>query len=149
MSNTLKKITTRAKQIRKAHPSMAWKNAVKKAGAEYRAGKIGAVRKKAKTKFRQTGTSKTAADKQRTARRPGKRKSASGKVYYERRKNRSDVPFSLSGISSGKLGGELKKRLKEKLAMALLRRDLAISRTIRNKYADEAYYLKQQLKRLS
>jgi hypothetical protein len=46
-SNALKKITTRAKQIRKAHPGTSWKGAVKKAGAEYRAGKKPAKRKKA------------------------------------------------------------------------------------------------------
>jgi hypothetical protein len=39
----------------------------------------------------QTGKSKTAADKKRTALKPGKRKSRSGKIYYETRKNRSDV----------------------------------------------------------
>lgn len=41
MANTaLKKITTRAKAIRRAHPGKAWKTAVKEAGREYRSGKI-------------------------------------------------------------------------------------------------------------
>ena len=39
---------------------------------------------------RQTGKSKTSADKQRRAKPPGKRKSPSGGHYYERRRNRSD-----------------------------------------------------------
>lgn len=39
-SSTLKKITARAKQIRKGSKTITWKTAVKKAGAEYRAGKI-------------------------------------------------------------------------------------------------------------
>lgn len=39
---------------------------------------------------RQTGRSVTSIDKKRKAMSPGKRKSKSGKVYYEYRKNRSD-----------------------------------------------------------
>jgi hypothetical protein len=46
-ANALKKITTRAKQIRRAHPGTSWKGAVKKAGAEYRSGKKAPARKKA------------------------------------------------------------------------------------------------------
>jgi hypothetical protein len=38
----------------------------------------------------QIGTSKTSYDKKRHALKPGKRISRTGKVYYERRKNRSD-----------------------------------------------------------
>lgn len=52
MSNTLKKITARAKQLRKASPKMEWKTAVKKAGAEYRAGAKKKVTKKAAPKKR-------------------------------------------------------------------------------------------------
>ena len=40
---------------------------------------------------RQTGTSNTARDKQRKAIAPGKRRSKKGKIYYEYRKNRTDV----------------------------------------------------------
>jgi hypothetical protein len=45
-ANALKKITTRAKQIRKKQPGKSWKSAVKQAGAEYRAGNKKPVRKK-------------------------------------------------------------------------------------------------------
>lgn len=45
-ATALKKITTRAKQIRKKHPGKSWKAAIKQAGAEYRGGKISGVRKK-------------------------------------------------------------------------------------------------------
>lgn len=64
-STTLTKITARAKQIRKAHPKMAWAAAVKKAGAEYRAKKPAAkktakrVAKKATPKKRVSGSPKT------------------------------------------------------------------------------------------
>lgn len=40
---------------------------------------------------RQTGTSKAKYDNKRTAKSPGKRISKNGKVYYEYRKNRTDV----------------------------------------------------------
>lgn len=44
-----------------------------------------------KKSSRQTGTSKLKADKKRKALPPGKRISKNGNVYYEYRKNRSDV----------------------------------------------------------
>lgn len=52
MSNQLKKITTRAKQIRKRKPGMKWTSAIKQAGAEYRKGSLGSatVSKPRKTK---------------------------------------------------------------------------------------------------
>ncbi len=40
MSAALKKITTRAKQIRRMHPNKSWAACIKAAGADYRAGKI-------------------------------------------------------------------------------------------------------------
>ena len=46
---------------------------------------------------RQTGTSKTTRDLKRQALPPGRRVSAAGNVYYERRKNRSDKPGQLAG----------------------------------------------------
>lgn len=45
----------------------------------------------------QTGRSNTAKDMTRRAKSPGKRTSSTGKVYYERRANRSDKPGSLLG----------------------------------------------------
>jgi hypothetical protein len=48
---------------------------------------------------RQVGKSNTAKDLSRTAKAPGKRISAKGKTYYERRANRSDKPGSLMGGS--------------------------------------------------
>jgi len=43
-----------------------------------------------KATTRQTGRSDLARDRQRKAMRPGKRRSRTGRVYYETRKNRSD-----------------------------------------------------------
>jgi len=44
-----------------------------------------------KATTRQTGRSDLARDRQRKAMQPGKRRSASGRIYYETRKNRSDL----------------------------------------------------------
>ena len=44
-----------------------------------------------KATYKQTGTSSTNRDKKRKAMQPGKRRSASGRIYYETRKNRSDL----------------------------------------------------------
>ena len=48
---------------------------------------------------RQTGTSNKVKDVKRKALAPGKRKSATGKSYTERRANRSDKPGSLTGVN--------------------------------------------------
>lgn len=47
---------------------------------------------------RQTGRSSARADKRNSAKAPGKRRSKSGSVYSERRKNRSDKPGTLLGV---------------------------------------------------
>ena len=46
---------------------------------------------------KQTGTTNKAADIKRKAKAPGKRTSATGKVYTETRKNRTDKPGTLLG----------------------------------------------------
>jgi hypothetical protein len=53
-----------------------------------RSKKIG--RRVLKASTRQTGKSHTKRDAKRKAMQPGKRRSASGKIYYEYRKNRTD-----------------------------------------------------------
>jgi len=54
---------------------------------------------------RQTGTSKTTRDLKKRALAPGRRVSATGRVYYERRKNRSDKPGQLAaGSDLSRLG---------------------------------------------
>jgi hypothetical protein len=55
------------------------------------------VTKKSATTY-QTGSSNKIKDESRKALPPGKRKSASGKTYTERRTNRSDKPGSLLGV---------------------------------------------------
>src|ERR1700744_6164196 len=63
-ANALKKITTRAKEIVRKAPGTKWANAVKKAGAEYRAGKISGVKKKSARKV--SGTKKKISTRKRS-----------------------------------------------------------------------------------
>lgn len=154
MSNALKKITTRAKQLRKKHPNSKWTSLIKKAGAEYRNGKLGSatrkkVAKKKRSPNRQTGTSSTVYDKRRSARAPGKRRSASGRSYTERRKNRSDAPGKLTGVSASTLKSELKNRYKESLGKQLVRRELAPNKRARKKVQKQVLATKLQLRKLN
>jgi hypothetical protein len=101
MANTaIKTIGKRAKELyRKSGKKKKYMACVKEASAEYRAGKIGAKTKV--NKYRQTGTSNRKNDRDRSARPPGARIPKGGKkvTYYERRKNRSDVPGKLTGTA--------------------------------------------------
>lgn len=124
---------------------MQWKNAIKKAGAEYRSGKIGKVKKK---KSYQTGRSNKKADSQRKAKRPGARRSASGKKYTERRKNRSDAPGMLTGITTGTLAAILRRRKRSELANALLRRETATTQKGYNAAKKAVIIKRSELNRL-
>ncbi len=61
-------------------------------------------KRKPLTKFRQAAPSNPRysprLDKKRKAKAPGKRRSASGRTYYERRVDHSDVPFRMTGLPS-------------------------------------------------
>lgn len=59
-------------------------------------------KRRAKDPYRQIGKSNTLRDIQREAQLPGYRVSKSGRVYYERRKNRSD---RYGYVYVGKKGG--------------------------------------------
>ncbi len=139
----LKQITTRAQAIRRKHPGKSWRHCVEQASREYRTGhKIGKV--KPVKKYRQTGTSNRKNDEQRTARVPGKRKSAAGNTYYERRKNRSDRPGSITGNLS-----RLKEHYFWKLANALAKAASAKTKRDKNKWRKAAAGWKAKLKKIS
>jgi hypothetical protein len=91
-------ISKKAKKIRR--PGETWQSAIKRASKMV---KVGSVKKAKPKKSYQTGTSKKIVDERKRAKPPGKRivKTASGKhAYYERRKNRSDMPGSLTGVAA-------------------------------------------------
>jgi len=56
------------------------------------------IRQSITTSAKQTGTSNLLYDKRKKAKAPGKRISESGNTYYEYRRNRSDLPGSLTGL---------------------------------------------------
>lgn len=68
LGSALKKITTRAKQLKKKNPGKKWKTLVKQAGAEYRSGKLKKKRKVARVG--KVKSKKTKAPRRRSVKRP-------------------------------------------------------------------------------
>lgn len=87
----------KAKGLYKTGRYSTFADAVK--AAYKKPGKVGTAKRK-KPKPYQTGKSNAVADRSIKARPPGKRKSKSGRVYTERRKNRSDMPGKLTGVTA-------------------------------------------------
>lgn len=96
MAKTTKKPTAKQLAARKKFAAMA-KARAKAAKAKKLTAKKTTVKK---TSTYQTGTSNKLSDSRKKAQGPGKRVSVDGNVYYERRKNRSDMPGSLTGIGA-------------------------------------------------
>jgi hypothetical protein len=150
MSNHLKKITARAKQIRKAHPAMKWTNAIKQASREYRGGSVGAVKKKSAN--RQTGTSNKQYDVKRSARPPGARipRGGSKVTYYERRKNRSDKPGTVTGTKTvSQLKAMMLAKLKEDMGKQLLKKECATSAKAFRSAGQKIIELRKQINKIS
>lgn len=118
-----------AKSISNKHKGLSWQQCIKRAAKQNR----------------QTGTSNKKRDKARKAKAPGKRKSSTGKVYYERRKNRSDKRGHVTGISLPKLRSEMKEQIKLSLGKLLVSRTLAKTKTAAKKIGKRIAPLKRQL----
>lgn len=145
--NALKKITTRAKQLQKKHPSTAWKTLVKRAGLEYRQGKLG--KSEPRVKSRQTGSSNTKRDKLRKALAPGKRTTAHGTTYTERRKNRSDKPGTLTGVSLASLKAAAKKKINDQIDKLVVKKFREAKKRARVKIQRQITEAKAQLRKFS
>lgn len=159
MAYTVTLISKRAKQIR--HKNEPWTEAIERASKQLKKeGKIG----KTKSSTRQTGHSNKKRDQKRHAKAPGKRKSKSGRTYYERRKNRSDVPGSMTGnttksrthtdynanevnISVGGLKSALRKKYEEKLKDLFLRKEKAKLKREKNKLQKQITATRSELKK--
>jgi uncharacterized protein YeeX (DUF496 family) len=126
MSNHLKQITARAKQLRRAHPSMKWIVAIKTASAEYRGGKRSAPKKKATVR-------KKAAPKKRRA-----HKAIAGPTV--RRK--------VSGESISGLKSKLKDHYKNQLGKELVKRDLSTKKREKSKLTKKITEIRNHLKKL-
>jgi hypothetical protein len=129
---TVQQISRHAKRTRK--PGEAWLTAIKRSSRELKSGKKSAKKAaskkrrkvsgvKKKRKVYQTGSSSKHYDQMKTAKAPGKRKSKSGRIYTERRKNRSDLPGKLTGI--GAIKSKLRNHYEQQLAGGLLAREKA------------------------
>jgi hypothetical protein len=152
MSSVIEKISKRAKQIRAKKPGMKWQSAIKQASKELR-GKAPKKKaaKKRKVSSHQTGKSSTLHDERFAAKAPGKRivKTAKGShVYYERRKNRSDKPGSLSGITASRLKSELKQRLEDKLGKTFVQKSNATTKRVKNKLQKVITATRREIKKL-
>lgn len=139
MSTTLKKITAKAKQLRIKNKKLSWRDAVKKASIELR---------KDKKIPTQTGGSSIKADRRRKALPPGKRKSASGKIYYERRKNRSDVKGTLQGINEKQLIGAIKEKVNGTMGKAFIMLNEAKTKREKNEMKKIISECKKKLRKL-
>ncbi len=101
---TKKQGTGSTKKTIRKHEGINQRTGKLKKGYKYGAnGRIVKVQTPAQ-KVRQTGSTHRAEDFQRQAKRPGKRVSANGKTYYERRANRSDKGKLLAPIDGGTYG---------------------------------------------
>lgn len=126
-----------AKKIRRKHPRMPWQTAVKKAG------------RSVKRRNRQTGTSNKKRDERIHSKRPGKRKSRTGKTYYERRKNRSDVPGHLTGMSISTLKRTIRQKVEDTLGKKMVSRIKAHGVRAKNRIGKEITKLRTELRKLS
>lgn len=134
-----------AKKVQRLHPSWDWQHCIQVASKRHK--KVGAVKR---SKNRQTGSSNKAADKKRSARPPGPRVPAGGRkvTYTERRKNRSDVPGTLTGMSTGRLLAEAKRRIREDIDKKVVKKFHASTKRDRKKYQKEITESKAKLRRL-
>jgi hypothetical protein len=127
-SAALKKITTKAKKIYKRGGT--WRQAIKKAGAEYRSGKLGKV---VRMKTRRRATTK-------------KRKRIVKKI---RRLHRAEGRAIRSLGTVAGIKSQLKKRLKEKLAKGMLSHYEARTKPQKKRISKRLTVIKRELKNLS
>ncbi len=127
-NNKFKAAVKKAKVLYKTGRYPKFSDAVK--AAYKKVGSVGATKKK----YKQTGTNNRPADRKRKAKSPGKRRSASGRSHTERRKNRSDVPGTLTGVSTAQLKGAIKQKIKGTIDKAVLGKFHATKKRDKKKY---------------
>lgn len=131
-ASTLKKLNARAKQIRAKKPGMKYATAQKQAGAEFRAGKLGGVKKRRATR-KKTVRKKVGSVK----RKPAKRKKKVGSV---RKRSIGSVASHTSAA---------RRLLEEQLAWNLLNISQAKTKMAKRKLQKRSTILKRKLKGLS
>ncbi len=131
MPNALKKINARVKHLQKLHPNTQRKTLQKQAGREYRAGKLGAVRKSRPKKQR----AKKAARK-RVVRKVKRLHAAEGRAIK-----------SLGSVSSHLSAARAK--IKEQIGWAEVQRFTAHKVSTKRKIGKHIANLKSQYRKLS
>jgi hypothetical protein len=131
----LKAITTKAKQIRKAHPNMKWTSAIKEASRLLRGKKIGAKRKSAPKKRRRVGAVKKTSARKSAVRRVKEYHAAEGRAMK-----------SLGSISTTKR--HLKNQIEEKLAWGMLQQHTAKTKRMKRKIGKKLVNYKRELRSL-
>lgn len=137
MANTaLQKIARRTKQIRAAHPNMAFRTAQKKASAEYRSGKISGVKKK-----------KKAAPKKKAAKKHKRKGRAVGATPRVRVIKETRMIGTMPEVR--KAMKQSAKVIKEELGWQYVNIRTAKTQKEKNKYRKRAKELEADLRKLS
>ncbi len=135
-SNTLKKITTRAKQLRKKRPGISWKSAVKSAGLEYRQGKMRKAKRKAAPKKRK----------------PVKKRKVGSGGQVTRSRTHTDYNRNKVNIAVGTVAGHMgaaKKMLLDKIGKKESKIFAATKKPLKNKLRKQLANLKAQFRRVA
>lgn len=137
-STTLKKITARAKHIRHLHGG-TWKAAVKKAGAEYRAGKIHGVKKKKPKK----------AARKKAVRRVKLLHAAEGKAIQRLRGVRSTFQAAaIGGLTTAQHIAHAKEKIAQEIGRAEMAKFRAKTKTAKRKITKRISALKMRFRKL-
>jgi hypothetical protein len=138
-SSALKKITTRAKHIRRIHGG-TWKTAIKKAGAEYRAGKIHGVKK------RIAGKKKS---RKKIVRRVKALHAAEGKAIRRLGGVRSTFQAAaIGGLTTAQHLAHAKKKIVHDIATAEAHKFTAKTKTAKRKISKRVTALKSKYRKL-
>jgi hypothetical protein len=135
--NPLKKITTRAKHIRRIHGG-TWKAAVKKAGAEYRSGKIHGTKKR---------TPKKTPKKTARRKRIGGTLSASGSSGIQGVRS-TFAAAAIGGLTTAQHIAHAKKKIVNDIAAAEARKFQAKTKTAKRKISKKIAEAKARFRKL-
>lgn len=143
--SALTKITTRAKQIRRIHGG-TWKAAVKKASAEYRAGKVHGVRKKVSGK-------KKSSRKRTTRRKTARRRRVGGTLSAGASRGIMGVrstamAAAIGGLSAASHLAHARKKIEHEIGAAEVRKFVAKKKSAKRKIAKRITALKSKFRKL-
>lgn len=150
--SALKQITTRAKQIRRIHGG-TWKAAIKKAGAEYRAGRVHGVRRKVSGK-KKSGRKKAVrrvkrlhAAEGKAIRRLGGTLSASASRGIMGVRSTA-LAAAIGGLSARQHLAHARKKIEHEIGTAEVRKFVAKKKAVKRKIAKRITALKSKFRKL-